>query len=177
MARKATKARQAKSKKFPICLGKGNRKPDFDEWFANVSKGRRVATDDDYECFYEMYGERTYYTKDGSNDTVFNLEEWCDPWSFEPEEKCDIRPFRTIDRKSYKVAIQCDTWYKEWCYTDYVGNGTFYLLEDSGFYDDLEKISNAYVKRRIRMAFNSFLESLCNSLDGIGNENENWTGE
>ena len=167
------KLKASKCKKFPYCLGKGKQMPTFEEWF----KGKNEPTDEDYEGYDDTFGGLTFYTKDDGNGVVFNLEEWDDVSCFEPEEKQDVKPFRNIYNKSYTVSVKCDSWFKDCCYTDYVGNGNFYLLAESGFYDDLEKISNPYVKKRIRLAFEAFLEDLCNSLDGISEENENWIGD
>lgn len=166
------KLKASKCKTFPYCLGKGKQMPSFEEWF----RGKNEPTDEDYEWYDETFGELTFYTKDDSNGAVFNLEEWDDVACFEPEEKQDVKPFSKIYNKSYAVSVKCETWFKDGCYTDYVGHGNFYLLADSGFYDDLEKISNSYVKQRVRLAFEAFLENLCNSLDGIHEENENWIG-
>lgn len=175
-ATRKKKIKQSKCKTFPIILAKGKKMPSFDQWM-----GHHVPTDsnewyDNIEAYEDEFVEQTFYTKDSCDKVIFNLEEWCDPFAFYPENKADEKPFQKIDRKSYTVSVRCDTWDQDCCYNDYVGHGTFKLMADGGFYDDLEKIGNGYVKKCIVAAFYRFLESICQEVDG-NSDNETWIGD
>jgi len=170
--------KKSKCKTFPMLLCEGNPMPTFEEWYGKEIDEDSEEYDENIGHYEEEFAEFTYYTKDDSFKVVFNLGEWCDPCEFEPEEECDVKPFHKIDRKSYTVSLKCDTWDQDCHSIDYVGDGTFYLLADSGFYDDLEQISNGYVKGCILHAFKIFLESVIQEMGEVCNgENETWIGD
>lgn len=168
----ARRPKLSKSRNFPIHLNTGTiEPPTLTEYWYGDKKPHKL-TGKNYDDAVESY-ENTFGTITFECDcVVFNLEEWADIDCFYPENKKDEKPFNTLYRRSYHIALRCETWWKDCCYNHYSENGKFYIVSDNGFYDDLKAIGNKYVRSRIEAAFRSFLENKCVAVDDASAEDK-----
>ncbi len=160
------------SKTFPYRLNTDTKEPPTltEYWYGDKKKHQLTGKNYDkaVQSYEDTFGSVTFEC----DCVVFNLEEWADTDCFYPEDKKDKKPFNTLNRRSYKIALRCETWWKDCCYKDNAGHGRFFILSDNGFYDDLKAIGNKYIRGRIDAAFRAFLTNQCVAVNDASEEDK-----